>query len=136
MSVAGAGRREVPLADRYGPADCAVLTEAERERFLAPGAWEDGGGTGLPPGLGWQLLYRLEPELYDRLARAERLHPAVLGWLPDRVPRAVEVGAGSGRLTLALARRCASLLAVEPAAGLRRLLCRRLAGEGLAHVAV
>ncbi|MEA2614394.1 MAG: hypothetical protein QOE72_177 [Chloroflexota bacterium] len=136
MSVAGVGRRAVPLADRYSPADCAVLTEAERERFLAPGAWEEGGGAGMPPGLAWQLLYRLEPELYDRLARAERLHPSVLGWLPDRVPRAVEVGAGSGRLTLALARRCASLLAVEPAAGLRRLLCRRLAGEGLAHVAV
>jgi SAM-dependent methyltransferase len=138
MSVAGAGPRAVPLAERYSPADCGVLTVAERERFLAAGAWEEAadGGNGLPPGLSWQLLYRLEPELYDRLARAEPLHPEVLGWLPRRVARAVEIGAGSGRLTVALARRCASLLAVEPAAGLRRLLRRRLAGEGLDHVTV
>ncbi|HEY2702262.1 MAG TPA: methyltransferase domain-containing protein [Candidatus Dormibacteraeota bacterium] len=136
MSVVGTGRRAVPLADRYDAADCGVLTAAERARFLAPGAWEEGGGDRLPPGLQWQLLYRLEPELYDRLARAERLHPGVVGWLPGRVARAIEVGAGSGRLTVALARRCASLLAVEPAAGLRRLLRRRLAGRGLDHVGV
>ena len=34
--------------------------------------------------LAWELLYRLEPELYDRLVSAERLHPDVLGWLPTR----------------------------------------------------
>ena len=27
--------------------------------------------------LAWELLYRLEPELYDRLVSAERLHPDV-----------------------------------------------------------
>jgi SAM-dependent methyltransferase len=136
MSVRGAQRRVAPLAGRYRPSDCAVFTAAERERFLAPGAWEEKGDAGMPAGLGWQLLYRLEPALYDRLARAERIHPAVLGWLPDRVDRIVEVGAGSGRLTVELTGRCRSLLAVEPAAGLRRLLRRRLAGRGPAEVTV
>jgi SAM-dependent methyltransferase len=140
MSESGTERRPAPaarpLADRYRAADCAVLTPAERERFLAPSAWEDAGDGRLPPGLCWQLLYRLEPELYDRLARAERVHPAILDWLPGGAGHAVEVGAGSGRLTLPLARRVSSLLAVEPAAGLRRLLRRRLAEEGLDHVVV
>ena len=52
--------------------------------------------------LAWELLYRLEPQLYDRLTDAERLHPGVLGWLPRGVDRIAEVGAGSGRLTLEL----------------------------------
>jgi SAM-dependent methyltransferase len=137
MAVRGAQHRDEPLAGRYRPADCAVFTAKERERFLADGAWEDGGGGGeLPTGVRWQLLYRLEPRLYDRLARAERLHPAILDWLPARVERIVEVGAGSGRLTVELVGRCRSLLAVEPAAGLRRLLRRRLEGHGGAAVAV
>ena len=136
MAVRGAQHRVEPLAGRYRPADCAVFTAKERERFLADGAWEDGGGGELPTGVRWQLLYRLEPRLYDRLARAERLHPAILDWLPARVERIVEVGAGSGRLTVELAGRCRSLLAVEPAAGLRRLLRRRLEGHGGAAVAV
>jgi SAM-dependent methyltransferase len=125
-----------PLAGRYGAADCAVFTAAERARFLAPGAWDEAAGAELPAGVCWQLLYRLEPRLYDRMARAERLHPAILDWLPARVDHIVEVGAGSGRLTVELVGRCRSLLAVEPAAALRRLLRRRLDGRGGAAVAV
>jgi SAM-dependent methyltransferase len=133
---AGPGLAAEPLCGRYRVADCAVFTAAERRRFLAPGAWEEGGGDELPPGVRWQLLYRLEPELYDHLARAERLHPALLDWLPDGAGRAVEVGAGSGRLTLELARRGRRVLAVEPAAALRRLLRARLAAEGIGQVEV
>ena len=47
----------------------------------------------------------LEPDLYDRLVGVERLHPAVVGWLPDDVERIVEVAAGTGRLTLKLSER-------------------------------
>ena len=136
MAVRGARHRVAPLAGRYRPADCAVFTAAERKRFLVPGAWDEAGDAELPIGVRWQLLYRLEPRLYDRLARAERLHPAIMEWLPARVDRILEVGAGSGRLTVELLDRCRSLLAVEPAAGLRRLLRRRLDGRGGAAVAV
>jgi SAM-dependent methyltransferase len=136
MSVRGAQRRVAPLAGRYRPADCAVFSATERQRFLTPGAWEDVGDAELPVGVRWQLLYRLEPALYDRLARAERIHPAVVDWLPAQVDRIVEVGAGSGRLTVELLGRCRSLIAVEPAAGLRRLLRRRLHGRGTAAVTV
>ena len=76
--------------------------------------------------LAWELLYRLEPELYDRLVSAERLHPDVLRWLPDEVERIVEVGAGAGRLTVELIHRAREVVAVEPAAPLRQLLDRKL----------
>ena len=73
------------------------------------------------------MLYRLEPELYERMASAERLHPGIADWLPASVGRIVEVGAGSGRLTLELIERGQEVVAIEPAAGLRQILERKLA---------
>ena len=75
-----------------------MLTEDEARRFVPDRA----GDPQTDITLAWELLYRLEPELYDRLASVERLHPDVLGWLPHGVDRIAEVGAGSGRLTLEL----------------------------------
>ncbi|HEY7280597.1 MAG TPA: class I SAM-dependent methyltransferase [Actinomycetota bacterium] len=117
------------LVRRYGPADLSAFTPEERDRFLRPleGApWESVG-----PAVGWELLYRLEPELYDRLVAGERLHPGVLAWLPERIGRAVEVGAGTGRLTIDLAPRCDRLLAIEPAAPMRSILGDRLRDRAL-----
>jgi SAM-dependent methyltransferase len=51
----------------------------------------------------------------------------VFRWLPQSVERVVEVGAGTGRLTLELLGRAGELVAVEPAAPLRDLLAQRLA---------
>ncbi len=80
--------------------------------------------------LAWELLYRLEPGLYDRLASAERLHPGIVGWLPRDVDRIAEVGAGTGRLTMELIERGQRVVAVEPALPLRRILRRKLAAAG------
>jgi len=116
-----ATRGATPLELRYTRADLGILSDAEAARFVR--------GAGDPKRdrvLAWELLYRLEPELYDRLIRAERLHPAILDWLPAHAARVVEVGAGSGRLTVELVRRCDHLVAVEPAGPLRRLLAGRL----------
>jgi SAM-dependent methyltransferase len=130
------------LMDRYSPQDLEVLTPAERDRWLRPlgvtslrgpearAAWPH-----LRQALTWELLYRLEPDLYDRLVAGERLHPAILDWLPP-AERAVEVGAGSGRLTVDLARRAAEVAAVEPAAPLRDRLRSRLADQGLGNVRI
>jgi SAM-dependent methyltransferase len=117
------------LVRRYGPDDLAAFTDEERVRFLEPlgdESWETVG-----PAVGWELLYRREPELYDRLVAGERLHPGILAWLPRRVSRAVEVGSGTGRLTLQLAPRCSRLTAVEPAAPMREVLTSRLRERGL-----
>jgi SAM-dependent methyltransferase len=111
------------LLRRYTAADIGVLTHDEASRFAPGGA----GDPGADAPLAWELLYRLEPELYDRLVSAERLHPGVLGWLPRHADRIVEVGAGAGRLTLELIGRGREVVAIEPAMPLRQILTRKLA---------
>ncbi len=89
------------ISDRYNASDLDVFTPEERKRF----------GDELNEDVAWQLLYRLEPALYERLIAGEQIHPAVLDWIP-RVERCVEVGAGTGRLTKHL--ECDELIVVEP----------------------
>ena len=110
-------RRATELEQRYSVSDVGIFSSAERARFLPSGTPK----TSVDRSLAFELLYRLEPELYERLVVAERIHPAVLDWLP-RVQRVVEIGAGTGRLTTALLSRCAHLVAVEPARPLRERL--------------
>jgi SAM-dependent methyltransferase len=126
---AGAAPCEAPTGEprelrrRYTAADLAVFTRDEASRFVPH-------GDGDPQDdivLAWELLYRLEPGLYDRLASAERLHPGVVGWLPRHVDQIAEVGAGTGRLTMELIGRGRRIVAVEPALPLRRILRRKLA---------
>ena len=117
------------LVRRYGPQQLEVFSDEELERFLGPvggpsAAWDVAG-----PAVAWELLYRVEPELYERLVAGERLHPGILAWLPARVGVAVEVGAGAGRLTVDLAPRCDRLIAVEPAGPMRARLASKLAGN-------
>jgi SAM-dependent methyltransferase len=111
------------LRMRYTAADVGVLTQDEARRFVRGGA----GDPRTDITLAWELLYRLEPELFDRLVSAERLHPGVLGWLPDDVERIVEVAAGTGRLTLELVQRAREVVAIEPARPLRKILNQKLA---------
>jgi SAM-dependent methyltransferase len=118
------GRAGRELRSRYGPANVAVFTPAEARRFVPQGA----GDPHEDMALAWELLYRLEPELYDRLATAERLHPQVVNWLPRDLDQIAEVGAGTGRLTMELIERGRRVVAVEPAMPLRRILRRKLAG--------
>jgi SAM-dependent methyltransferase len=110
------------LRRRYTATDLSVFTRDEASRFVPHGD----GDPQTDVVLAWELLYRLEPELYDRLASVERLHPDVLGWLPHGVDRIAEVGAGSGRLTLELLEHGREVVAVEPAMPLRQILRRKL----------
>jgi len=112
------------VRSRYTAADLRALSRDEARRF-APG---EGSDPQADVTLAWELLYRLEPELYERMASAERLHPGIAGWLPRSVDRIVEIGAGSGRLTMDLIHRGREVVAIEPAAGLRQILERKLAG--------
>jgi SAM-dependent methyltransferase len=74
----------------------------------------------------WTLVYHLEPERWDELSRFEPIHSDLLRALPDSVEVAVDVGAGSGRLTAHLAARSSHVVAVEPSSGLRSILRQRL----------
>ncbi len=122
---AAAGPRPA-LLGRYTAADLRVFTPDEASRFTPHGA----GDPQQDAVLAWELLYRLEPRLYDRLASAERLHPGVVNWLPRDVDQIVEVGAGAGRLTMELIERGRRVTAVEPALPLRRILRRKIAAAG------
>jgi SAM-dependent methyltransferase len=119
-------RGTVELTQRYSAEDVRVFSAEERARFLPGGASDERIGRSLA----FELLYRLEPELWERLVAAERIHPAVLEWLP-RVDRVVEVGAGTGRLTARLLTRCARLVAVEPARPMRERLRAALSPQAL-----
>jgi SAM-dependent methyltransferase len=122
-------RRTTELTRRYGVDDIRVFSAAERARFLPRGTID----SPIDRSLAFELLYRLEPELYERLVAAERIHPAVLEWLPP-VDRVVEVGAGTGRLTTHLVERCAHMVAVEPALPMRERLRAALSAHVLDRV--
>lgn len=106
-------------------ADVARLPEDVRNHAMA----------GVPPNeaddrvvraLFWTFVYHLEPERWDALAGCEPIHPAVIDALPRDVRSGLDVGAGSGRLTEHLVKRCGRVTAVEPSRGLRALLAGRL----------
>jgi SAM-dependent methyltransferase len=99
------------------------IPDAERD-LLAAGNRE--AGDRILRAFFWTLVYHLEPEKWDALALAEPIHPGVLAAMPTAQGRVLEIGSGSGRLTAHLAERYASLIAVEPAAGLAKLLRSRL----------
>ena len=121
-----ADRAGTELGQRYTAADLTVFTPEEASRFVP----RDNGDPHGDADLAWELLYRLEPELYDRLATAERLHPGIISWLPGDAGQIAEIGAGSGRLTMQLIERAQGIVAVEPAQPLRQLLRRKLAAAG------
>jgi len=74
----------------------------------------------------WSLVYHLEPERWDELARSEPIAPELVASLPGDVDVALDVGAGSGRLTQHLVARSRRVVAIEPSAGLGAMLARRL----------
>ena len=119
------------LRSRYTAGDLSVFTPEELHRFVPEGDGDPQDDVSLA----WELLYRLEPGLYDRLAAAERLHPGILGWLPRAADRIVEVGAGTGRLTLELLGRGLEVVAIEPVAPFRQILERKIAAVGPARPA-
>jgi SAM-dependent methyltransferase len=129
LTAVETARRTTELTQRYDADDVSIFSAAERARFLRCGAPD----SPIDRSLAFELLYRLEPELYERLVAAERIHPAVLEWLP-RVQRVVEIGAGTGRLTTHLLTRCAHVVAVEPARPMRERLAAALSTPAVGNV--
>jgi len=82
----------------------------------------------------WPLLYQREPELYELLVEGEPLHPRLFRELPLDGARVLEVGAGTGRLTLPAAARAAKVYALEPVAAMREVLRRKLEERGVTNV--
>jgi SAM-dependent methyltransferase len=82
----------------------------------------------------WPTLYQREPELYDLLVEGEPLHPSLFRELPLDGARVLEVGAGTGRLTLPVAARAAQVYALEPVGAMLGVLRRKLDERGVRNV--
>lgn len=103
--------------------ELARVPEADRRLLEA----DDQDATGrVLRALFWTLVYHLEPNLWDELAEVEPIDSALLSALPTSIDCGLDIGAGSGRLTVNLLSRCRKVVAVEPSVGLRNLLHRRL----------
>lgn len=79
----------------------------------------------------WTLVYHLEPERWDELARCEPIHPDLIAALPSHVTVSLDIGAGSGRLTQHLTGCAKRVFAVEPSLGLVSILSERMPDVGV-----
>lgn len=142
-SLTATPRAPRSLADRYSPDDLALFDDDEIRRFLGPLgadgeaalAGDASAFTRIARHIAWELLYRKEPELWERLVSGERLHPDVLARIPP-AERACELAAGAGRLTLEIAARCGRLVAVEPVRSFRDVLAGKLGSLGIHNVEI
>lgn len=84
-------------------------------------------------------VYRGEAEAYDALVAAEdcegRLLPAIEGVVPLAGRAALDVGAGTGRVSRLVAPHCARLVATEIEPHMLRVARRRLGEMGATHTA-
>lgn len=123
-----ADRIEHALApdDRVAFAHARLQTAPAEERVWAQRAVLDH--------LFWELTYWKTPDEYERLTAGEQVHLGALD--VARVDGAVvlDAGAGTGRVTLPLARRARRVYALDPAPPMLRLLDRKLAAAGLRNV--
>lgn len=127
MDYATAAEKAPPGWRHFGLEDIGRLPPAvrrhemarvpARERDLVE-AQDQGAVDRLRRAFFWTLVYHLEPARWDELARVEPVAPALLDRLPSRARVAVDVGAGSGRLTGHLLGRCTKVVAIEPSTGL------------------
>ena len=121
------------LAARYGPEHLGAIPE-EPLNHLLPESERQRPWPQTASRLAWELLYWNEPELYEQLVEGEPLHPGLFRELPLDGAEVLEVGAGTGRLTLPCASRARLVHAVEPATPMRRLLQAKLEARGYSNV--
>lgn len=113
------GSQSTPAGEPARPPD-AALTAAERGNNPYTGRWART----------YDLLLSLPPVGQIRRSEERVLHELMARTLrPD--DRVLEVGPGTGHYTVALARRCAHVTAVEQSPQMVELLQRRIAREGI-----
>ncbi len=81
-----------------------------------------------------RLVYVVAPEQYDAQSFLRWDSQELTGLLDFSGKRVIDVGAGTGRLTFAVAAKAEAVLAVEPVARLRQYIRERAAALGLCNV--
>ncbi|HEY1388444.1 MAG TPA: class I SAM-dependent methyltransferase [Ktedonobacterales bacterium] len=84
----------------------------------------------------WELVYWKNPDDYERLTAGEQVHLGALDAAHVNDAVVLDAGAGTGRVTLPLARRARTVYAMDAAPPLLQLLERKVADAGLRNVEV
>jgi SAM-dependent methyltransferase len=127
-----------PLASRIerslAPDDRASFAHA-RQDIISGNERETARRTMLDT-LFWELVYWKTPNEYERLTAGEQVHLGALdiAHVDDAV--VLDAGAGTGRVTLPLARRARTVYAMDAAPPLLHLLERKVAAANLRNVEV
>ncbi len=82
----------------------------------------------------WELVYWKAPDDYERLTAGEQVHLGALDVAQVDDAVVLDAGAGTGRITLPLARRAQTVYAMDAAPPLLRLLERKVADADLRNV--
>lgn len=125
-----------PLASRIERA----LPPEKRERF-GQARWQrpsrserDAAQRAVLERLFWDLTYWGTPLEYERLTAGEQVHLGALAFAQVEDKVVLDAGAGTGRVTLPLARRARHVYAMDPAPPLLHLLDAKLAHADLRNV--
>jgi SAM-dependent methyltransferase len=116
--------RRLPAAIRQ-----RALAGVPEGEMSAAAAGDAHAGERVRRALFWTFVYHLRPEQWAALAAAEPVHPRALKLLHDLRAdrgRVLEIGAGSGRLTVHLVEWSQELVAVDPSLPLLRILAARV----------
>lgn len=116
------GRLPAPIRER-------ALRGVPAGELAAASAGDAQAGERVRRALFWTFVYQLRPDQWAALAAAEPVHPRALKLLHDLGAdrgRVLEIGAGSGRLTVNLIEWSRELLAIDPALPLLRILGTRV----------
>jgi SAM-dependent methyltransferase len=124
------------LIERIGralsPVDRAAFVEAQ-QRVTPPEKQEAACRTVLEQ-LFWDLTYWKTPLEYERLTAGEQVHLGALDYARMDGAVVLDAGAGTGRVTLPIARRARRVYAMDPAPPLLQILENKLAAAGLRNV--
>jgi SAM-dependent methyltransferase len=114
------------------PVDRAAFVRAQQQ--VTPPEKREAACQTVLEQLFWDLTYWKTPLDYERLTAGEQVHLGALEFARLDGAVVLDAGAGTGRVTLPVARRARRVYAMEPAPPLLRLLESKLAMAGLHNV--